>query len=74
MASLQTIRRGGRAGWALTTAIHDALRRDLDQLIHTTAARAHARLRPRLARQILEGGPVPWTGRACSSRSCPSRL
>jgi hypothetical protein len=31
-----------RAGWALMIAIHDALRRDLDQLLHATASHASA--------------------------------
>ena len=35
----------GRAGWALMIAIHDALRRDLDQLLHATASHAPARAR-----------------------------
>ena len=34
-----------RADWALMIAIHDALRRDLDQLLHATASRASARAR-----------------------------
>jgi hypothetical protein len=35
----------GRADWALMIAIHDALRRDLDQLLQTTASHASARAR-----------------------------
>jgi hypothetical protein len=38
-ASLQTIRHTGWAGWTLMNAIHDALRRDLDQLTRATARR-----------------------------------
>jgi hypothetical protein len=34
-----------RADWALMIAIHDALRRDLDQLLHATASHASARAR-----------------------------
>jgi hypothetical protein len=45
MASPPTIERDSQADWALMTAIHDALRRDLDQLIHTTASRTAARAR-----------------------------
>jgi hypothetical protein len=45
MASSPTIERSGRADWTLMTAIHDALRRDLDQLITTTAGPAAARAR-----------------------------
>src|SRR5215831_15873923 len=45
MASLPAIQRQGRADWALMTAIHDALRRDLDELLHTTADRTAARAR-----------------------------
>jgi Hemerythrin HHE cation binding domain len=40
-----TIPLAGRADWALMTAIHDALRRDLDQLLHATASHASARTR-----------------------------
>jgi hypothetical protein len=35
----------GRADWAPMIAIHDALRRDLDQLLHATASHASARAR-----------------------------
>jgi hypothetical protein len=45
MASSHTIERSGRADWTLMTAIHDALRRDLDELITTTADPAAARTR-----------------------------
>ena len=45
MASFHTIERGGRADWTLKTAIHDALRRDLDELITTTVGPAAARAR-----------------------------
>jgi hypothetical protein len=45
MASSHTIERSGRADWTLMTAIHDALRRDLDELITTTAGHAAARAR-----------------------------
>jgi hypothetical protein len=45
MASSHTIERSGRADWTLMTAIHDALRRDLDELITTTADPATARAR-----------------------------
>jgi hypothetical protein len=34
-----------RADWAMMTAVHDALRRDLDQLLHGTASHASARTR-----------------------------
>ena len=44
-ASVQTIQPAGRGGWAAMTAVHDALRRDLDQLTHGTASRAAARAR-----------------------------
>ena len=37
MAPPHTTQLAGRADWALMTAIHDALRRDLDQLLHATA-------------------------------------
>jgi hypothetical protein len=37
----------GRADWALMIAIHDALRRDLDHLLHATASHASARARRR---------------------------
>jgi hypothetical protein len=45
MASSHTIQRDGRAGWTLMTAIHDALRRDLDQLLHSTAGHTLTRAR-----------------------------
>jgi hypothetical protein len=45
MASPHTIQRNGQADWTLMTAIHDALRRDVDELLHTTAGRAAARAR-----------------------------
>jgi hypothetical protein len=45
MASSHTIERSGQAGWTLMTAIHDALHRDLDQLLRTTAGHAPARAR-----------------------------
>jgi hypothetical protein len=35
----------GRDDWTLMTAVHDALRRDLDQLLNTTASHASARAR-----------------------------
>jgi hypothetical protein len=35
----------GRADWTLMTAIHDALRRDLEHLLHETASHASARAR-----------------------------
>ena len=44
-ASLQTIQPDVRASWAPMTAVHDALRRDLDQLTHSTASRAVTRAR-----------------------------
>jgi len=45
MALPRTIERNGRADWTLMTAIHDALRSDLDELLHTTASRTAARAR-----------------------------
>ena len=39
------MQRAGHAGWALMNAIHDALRRDLDELLRTTASRMAARAR-----------------------------
>jgi iron-sulfur cluster repair protein YtfE (RIC family) len=45
MAPPHTIQLAGRADWTLMTAIHDALRRDLDQLLHTTVSHASARAR-----------------------------
>jgi len=45
MASSSTIQRNGRAEWALMNVIHDALRRDLDELLHTTASQTIARAR-----------------------------
>jgi Hemerythrin HHE cation binding domain len=45
MASPHTMQRNGQANWTLMTAIHDALRRDLDQLILTTVIPTAARAR-----------------------------
>ncbi len=45
MASPHIIERNSRADWALMTTIHAVLRRDLDQLLHTTASRTVARAR-----------------------------
>jgi Hemerythrin HHE cation binding domain len=65
MASSRTIERSGRADWTLMTAIHDALRRDLDQLITTTAGPAAARarwivLRDQLRRHIAAEHAARW--------------
>ena len=40
-----TMQLAGRADWSLMIAIHDALRRDLDQLLHATASHASAQAR-----------------------------
>jgi hypothetical protein len=48
MASADTVALTGRSDWVLMTAIHQALRRDLDQLLHTTASRAAGRARWRV--------------------------
>jgi len=45
MASPPTIQRQSRTDWALMNAIHDALRRDLDELLRTTAVRTAAQAR-----------------------------
>jgi hemerythrin-like domain-containing protein len=45
MASPPTTRLSSRADWTLMGAIHDALRRDLDQLLHTTASGTAVRAR-----------------------------
>ena len=42
MAPPHTMSLAGRADWALMIAVHDALRRDLDQLLHATASHASA--------------------------------
>ena len=47
------MQRTGRADWTLMTAIHEALRRDLDQLLNTTASHASARARWRAFRHQL---------------------
>jgi hypothetical protein len=49
MASSRTIERSGRPDWTLMTAIHDALRRDLDELITTTASSCSQGRRTRCA-------------------------
>jgi len=53
MTSPHTIQRDGRADWALMTTIHAALRRDLDQLLHTTASHTAAFARWRLLHDQL---------------------
>jgi hypothetical protein len=45
MAPPHTMQLAGRTDWALMIAIHDALRRDLDQLLHGAASHASARTR-----------------------------
>jgi hypothetical protein len=45
MAPPHAMQLAGRADWALMIAIHDALRRDLNQLLHATASQASARAR-----------------------------
>lgn len=45
MSPPHTMRLACRADWAMMTAVHDALRRDLDQLLHGTASHASARTR-----------------------------
>jgi iron-sulfur cluster repair protein YtfE (RIC family) len=45
VAPPRTIQGTGLPGWTLMTAIHDALRRDLEQLIASTASRAAAQAR-----------------------------
>ncbi|SRR5712691_1579968 len=45
MASPPAIQRSSRADWTLMNAIHDALRRDLDELLHTTASHTAPRAR-----------------------------
>ncbi len=45
MASPPTTRLSSPADWTLMDTIHDALRRDLDQLLHTTASRTAVRAR-----------------------------
>jgi iron-sulfur cluster repair protein YtfE (RIC family) len=45
MASPHPIQRADLSDWTLMTAIHDALRRDLDELLHTTTSRPAARAR-----------------------------
>jgi iron-sulfur cluster repair protein YtfE (RIC family) len=45
MASSSAIQGNIRADWVLMRTIHDALRRDLDELLHSTASRSAARAR-----------------------------
>ena len=49
-----TIRYSGQSGWAVMTAIHDALRRDLDELLDTTASQARAQARWAVFRDQLD--------------------
>jgi hypothetical protein len=53
MESSHTVQHTGRCDWTLMTAIHDALRRDLGQLLYTTASRGAARARWRVFRDQL---------------------
>lgn len=48
-----TMQRAGRSDWTLMITIHGALRRDLDQLLHTTASHPSARARWRAFRHQL---------------------
>ena len=70
MVSPDTISRAGRSDWTLMIAIHDALRRDLDELLHTTAGRAAARTRWNVFRGHLrfhlaaEDAVMWWPARA----------
>jgi Hemerythrin HHE cation binding domain len=48
-----TMQRTGQADWTLMTAIHEALRRDLDQLLNTTASHTPAQARWRTFRHQL---------------------
>jgi hypothetical protein len=45
MAAPPTVQLTGRADWALMIAVHDALRRDLDQLLHPATSHSSARAR-----------------------------
>jgi hypothetical protein len=45
MAPPHTLQLVGRADWALMIAVHDALRRDLDQLLHPAGSPASSRAR-----------------------------
>jgi hypothetical protein len=45
MAPPHTVQLTGRADWALMITVHDALRRDLDQLLHSAVSHASARAR-----------------------------
>ena len=55
----------GRADWALMTAVHDTLGRDLDQLLDATASPVSARarwgtLRSQLRRHLGVEHPAMW--------------
>jgi hypothetical protein len=54
MSPPHTMRLAGRADWALMTAVHDALRRDLDQLL----ARLRTRLTSHLAHEEADALPL----------------
>jgi len=79
MAAPHTIERNGRAGWALMTAIHDALRRDLDELLHTTASRTAARarwtaFRDQLRLHLAAEGAALWPrARRCDHQRDPTQ-
>ena len=65
MALPHTMSLAGRAGWALMIAVHDALRRDLDQLLHvtqragTTLPWALAGASPDIREHVLSQLPAP---------------
>lgn len=60
MAPPHTVQFAGRAERALMTTVHNALRRDLDQLPHTTASPVIEP--PAAATGMLLPGPTVGTG------------
>jgi hypothetical protein len=76
-----TMQLAGRADWALMIAIHDALRRDLDQLLHATAGHASARarwtaFRSQLRFHLAAEHAAMWPNQRCGlwSSGTPSAL
>lgn len=53
MTEHDTVARDGRRDWLLMNALHDAFRRDLDQLLHTAAGQAAVRARWQIFRDQL---------------------
>ena len=78
MASPPTIQRDSQADWALMTAIHDALRRDLDQLRCRSSATSCPLPSSAQSPGAIRGGPaectLPWALAHASPHICTQVL